>query len=45
MLFRSEWDGRDDAGVLVPPGHYLFSVTLDAKTGEARAVGTVSVVY
>ena len=43
--FALPWDGRDDAGRLVPPGNYVFSVTVDAKTGQARAFGTVAVTY
>ncbi|MXY84311.1 MAG: hypothetical protein F4Y91_20180 [Gemmatimonadetes bacterium] len=43
--FARLWDGRDDAGQLVPPGNYVFSVALDAKTGQARAVAAVGVVY
>jgi hypothetical protein len=43
--FSQYWDGRDDAGQLVPPGHYVFTVSLRAGTGEYRQVGTVGVVY
>ena len=43
--FVRAWDGRDDAGQAVPPGHYVFRVSLAAKTGEAQAVGTVAVAY
>ena len=43
--FARPWDGRDDAGQLVPPGNYVFSVALDAKTGRTRAVAAVIVVY
>ncbi len=43
--FALPWDGRDDAGRIVPPGNYVFSVTVDAKTGQARAFGTVAVTY
>jgi len=43
--FARPWDGRDDAGQLVPPGHCVFSVSLDAKTGRASAVAAVVVAY
>ena len=43
--FVRPWDGHDDAGRLVPPGNYVFSVTLDAKTGQAREIAVVGVVY
>ncbi len=43
--FALPWDGRDDSGRIVPPGNYVFSVTVDAKTGQARAFGTVAVTY
>ena len=43
--FARLWDGRDDADQLVPPGNYVFSVALDAKTGQARAVAAVVVAY
>lgn len=43
--FALPWDGRDDAGRIVPPGNYVFSVTVDARTGLARAFGTVAVTY
>ena len=43
--FAFPWDGRDDSGRIVPPGNYVFSVTVDAKTGQARAFGTVAVTY
>lgn len=43
--FARLWDGRDDEGQLVPPGNYVFSVALDAKTGQARSVAAVVVAY
>ena len=43
--FVRAWDGRDDAGQAVPPGHYVFCVSLAARTGEAQAVGIVAVAY
>ena len=43
--FARPWDGKNDAGEIVPPGHYLFSVTLDAETGQTRDVGAIGVAY
>lgn len=43
--FARVWDGRDDAGQVVPPGNYVFSATLEAKTGQQRALGAVGVAY
>jgi len=39
------WNGRDDAGSLVPPGVYLVRVELDSDAGQQTATGTVSVAY
>ena len=43
--FVLPWDGRDDDGVYVPPGHYTFSVSLQAGTGQVRKIGVVGVAY
>ena len=43
--FVQPWDGRDDDGVYVPPGHYTFSVSLQAGTGQVRKIGVVGVAY
>ncbi len=43
--FPRFWDGRDDENNAVPPGHYIFSVALDAGTGEEQQVGVVGVAY
>ena len=43
--FAQLWDGRDDDGVYVPPGHYAFSVSLQAGTGQVREIGVVGVAY
>ncbi len=39
------WDGRDDAGNLVPPGIYLFSVRAKLDDGDEAVSGVVHVVY
>ena len=43
--FAQPWDGRDDDGEYVPPGHYAFSVSLQAGTGQVRKIGVVGVAY
>ena len=43
--FHTVWDGLHDDGGVVPPGNYIFAVTLDAGTGEEKATGVVSVAY
>jgi hypothetical protein len=39
------WDGRDDAGELVPPGLYIYRVEVDLDTGDEARSGVVGVVY
>lgn len=39
------WSGRDQAGNLVPPGHYLCQVRLEAQAGEEALTRIVRVVY
>ena len=41
---RLEWDGRDDSGRLVAPGHYLLRVEIDADRADVWT-GLVGVVY
>ncbi len=43
--FARAWDGRDDAGRAVPPGNYVFSVTLAAKIGQREVLAAVGVAY
>jgi hypothetical protein len=41
-----EWDGRDEAGNLVPPGIYLYRLFVDSDTdGSKQQSGTVAVAY
>ena len=44
-LFPGFWDGRNDAGELVAPGTYVFSVTANLDTGDRTVTGVVHVVY
>ena len=41
---RLAWDGRDDSGGLVAPGHYLLRVDIEADRGDVWT-GLVGVVY
>ena len=41
---RLTWDGRDEGGWLVAPGHYLLRVEIDADRGDVWT-GLVGVVY
>ena len=41
---RLEWDGRDDRGRLVAPGHYLLRVAIDADRGDVWT-GLIGVMY
>lgn len=43
--FRQAWDGLSQEGDLVPPGNYIFRITLEAGTGDESEVGVVAVVY
>lgn len=42
--FQYRWDGRDQAGQQVPPGTYLYELTLDRGQDE-RKVGAFAVAY
>ncbi len=39
------WDGRDDAGVTVPPGLYMLHLDVGASTGSGVVVRTIAVAY
>jgi hypothetical protein len=39
------WDGTNEAGELVPPGIYPFTLRVDLDTGAETASGVVYVVY
>ena len=39
------WDGKSDAGEMLPPGNYLFSVKLNAGIGQERGLGMVGLAY
>ncbi len=43
--FTRRWDGRDDAGLLAPPGVYIVQVELHSDEGRKTAAGTLSLAY
>ncbi len=43
--YPRQWDGRDSEDNLVPPGIYVYRVSVEAQEGEETATGTVSVAY
>ena len=43
--FLHRWDGRNDAGRLVPPGVYLAQVRLDSDEGRKTATGLLTLAY
>ena len=43
-VHRQRWNGRDDDGQLVPPGTYLYKLTLDAER-HVQKTGILSVAY
>ena len=40
-----EWDGRSDEGELVPPGNYLYEISVEAFERKDQQMGVVSVAY
>ena len=44
-VYRQCWDGRDASGRHVPPGLYLYRVTVDVDGDDANEIGTLGVSY
>ena len=44
-VYERMWDGRDDSGRLVPPGLYLYRVSVDADHQTVEAVKPLHVAY
>ena len=44
-LYAIRWDGRAQSGERVPPGTYVFTLTVHTAAGRQHAAGVVSVVY
>lgn len=43
--YSVKWDGRDDDGNLVPPGVYIYLLSVKADTGLYSKTGRITVVY
>ena len=43
--FSFTWDGMDVDGQRVPPGLYVYQISVEAEKGVDREVGTIAVVY
>ncbi len=43
--YERVWDGRDDAGRLVPPGLYLYRVSVEADHQTIEAIKPIQVAY
>ena len=43
--FSQEWDGRNNAGQLVPPGIYIIGLDLDSDSGREKVATTVELAY
>ena len=39
------WDGRDEAGQLLPPGLYLLSVALQTQLAQAKQLRPLGIAY
>ena len=43
--YTRHWDGGDNKDNLVPPGIYVYRISVEAQEEEETATGTISVVY
>ena len=43
--YSHEWDGADDSGRRVPPGIYLYRLTIELQSQRESSSGTLSVAY
>jgi hypothetical protein len=43
--YAQVWDGRDEAGRRVPPGHYLCRLVVDTQTASFARLRPIAVVY
>ncbi len=39
------WDGRDDAGTVLPPGVYICRIQMEADSGDQSVYRTISLAY
>ena len=42
---RFSWDGRDESGAQVPPGLYVYRLSVESEKGGDQRAGTIAVVY
>ena len=45
VVYERVWDGRDESGRLVPPGLYLYRVSVEADHQAVEQAGLLHVVY
>ena len=43
--FTGTWNGRDGAGELVPPGHYVLKLVVDTQSDSFERLRNIGVVY
>jgi hypothetical protein len=44
-LFQVTWDGRDEEGVLLPPGWYVLSLRVDTDSGAEKLQRSIGLAY
>jgi hypothetical protein len=44
-LYQLVWDGRDDGGNMVPPGLYIYRISVEAGSGSEEKLGHIALVY
>ena len=42
---RFSWDGRDESGAQVPPGLYVYRLSVESEKGGDQRAGTIAIVY
>ena len=44
-VFTASWDGRQNTGVMAPPGTYLYELRVEPDQATERVHGFVGVAY
>ncbi len=44
-IYTETWDGKNDAGEIVPPGNYIALLEVKSGTGKIERVGAIAVAY
>jgi gliding motility-associated-like protein len=44
-IYTETWDGKNDAGEVVPPGNYIVLLEVKSGTGIIERVGAIAVAY